>query len=226
MFIPCIVYAATILYASSEVSYDNTVSGLEAVNVQEALDELYLLCLPESDGRSGKAAPVSGSYKKFKVGDYFIMEADKKSYAIDINMTGYSSVQTIKPSELLLWRVIKVNENGTVEAVSEYASSNEVYFKGILGYSNFVGSLQTIAKGYNKDGYTSSIRIMGYDEQTLSLEDKSSFDGSKSSEKFESTDPTSGTGEEYGNGIDGDTLYLKDYILKKLELRKAKKYNI
>ena len=34
------VYAA-ILYASSDVSYDNTTSGLTSTNVQDALDELY-----------------------------------------------------------------------------------------------------------------------------------------------------------------------------------------
>ena len=32
---------ATILYASSDVGYDNTGSGMSATNVQDALDELY-----------------------------------------------------------------------------------------------------------------------------------------------------------------------------------------
>ena len=36
-----IAYAATIYYASVNVSYDNTSSGLKATNVQDALDELY-----------------------------------------------------------------------------------------------------------------------------------------------------------------------------------------
>lgn len=35
------VYAATILFASNQVSYDNTTSGLSSTNVQDALDELY-----------------------------------------------------------------------------------------------------------------------------------------------------------------------------------------
>ena len=34
------VYAATILFASNQVSYDNTTSGLSSTNVQDALDEL------------------------------------------------------------------------------------------------------------------------------------------------------------------------------------------
>ncbi|MBQ9181623.1 MAG: hypothetical protein IJ134_03215 [Bacilli bacterium] len=35
------VYGANYLYASSETSYDNTNSGMESTNVQDALDELY-----------------------------------------------------------------------------------------------------------------------------------------------------------------------------------------
>lgn len=35
------VYAATILFASNQVSYDNTTSGLSSTNVQGAIDELY-----------------------------------------------------------------------------------------------------------------------------------------------------------------------------------------
>lgn len=35
------VYAATILFASNQVSYSNTTSGLSATNVQSAIDELY-----------------------------------------------------------------------------------------------------------------------------------------------------------------------------------------
>lgn len=35
------VYAATILFNSNEVSYNNSSSGLQAGNVQDALDELY-----------------------------------------------------------------------------------------------------------------------------------------------------------------------------------------
>ena len=35
------VYSATILFASSEVSYDNTNSGLTSTNVQGAIDEIY-----------------------------------------------------------------------------------------------------------------------------------------------------------------------------------------
>lgn len=35
------IYAATILFASDQVSYDNTSSGMTATNVQGAIDELY-----------------------------------------------------------------------------------------------------------------------------------------------------------------------------------------
>ena len=35
------VYAATILFNSNQVGYDNTTSGMTSTNVQDALDELY-----------------------------------------------------------------------------------------------------------------------------------------------------------------------------------------
>lgn len=56
---------------------------------------------------------------------------------------------------------------------------------------------------------------MGYDGQTMTISDTSAFDGSTNISPGTTTtpQPTSGTGEEYGGGVLGDTLYLKDYQL-------------
>ena len=37
------IVSAAILFASDEVSYDNTTSGIQATNVQDAIDELYTI---------------------------------------------------------------------------------------------------------------------------------------------------------------------------------------
>ena len=138
--IPSLVFAATILYASNEVSYDNSATGFASTDVQEAIDELYFLCSPDEKSSS---ANVTGSrksaIKRLSVGDYFILEPDKDKYSIDKEDTGYSEDQEIKPNELTLWRVININDNRTIDAVSEYVSSDNVYFKGVEGYSNIVG---------------------------------------------------------------------------------------
>ena len=151
----------------------------------------------------------------FKVGDYISMTPDKTTYTIPASETGYTSDQTINPSELNLWRVISINSDGTFDAVSEYTSSTDVYFKGTRGYANYVGALQKIAAQYAKEGVTESTRMMGYDGQTLTISDTSAFDGTSNTAPSETSTPTptEGTGQEYGGGVLGDTLYLKDYQL-------------
>ncbi len=182
------VYAA-ILYQSSDVSYDNSNSGLSSTNVQAALDELY-----------------NNHYLPLGPGDRFTLVPDSNSYTISTSLTGYSSNQTINPNELTLWRVIKKNSDGTIEAISEYVSSATVCFYGMTGYTKFVGTLQTIAEQYAKTGYTQSTRCSGYDGQTLVLSNPVSTENHP-------VTPTSGTGEEFDGGAGGDTLYLKDYLL-------------
>ena len=123
--------------------------------------------------------------------------------------------QTITPSELNLWRVIDIHEDGTADLVSEYVSSNKIYFGGATGYANYVGVLQTIATQYAKSGYTVGTRMMGYDGQTLVLTDTSAFDGTSKNKPayYGMSLPMTGTGQEYSGGVLGDTLYLKDLQL-------------
>lgn len=42
-----------------------------------------------------------------KIGDYIKFISDANKYTISTNLTGYSKKQIIKPSELVIWRVIK-----------------------------------------------------------------------------------------------------------------------
>ena len=197
------VYAVTV--ASSAVSYDNTSSGASATTVKAALDELYTMAktkIPDTP---------------FKLGDYFTLVPDASTFTIKAATTGYASDQTITPNELTLWRVIDIHSDGSVDAVSEYVSSTGVYFKGVQGYANFVGGLQTIAQSYSKVGYTISTRMMGYAGQTPTIADTSAFDGTTNTAPSTTStpNPTTGTGAEYSGGVLGDTLYLKDYLLVK-----------
>ena len=166
---------------------------------------------------SGYGLSSNACYKKLVVGDYISLTPDKTSYSIPTSITGYDSAQTINPSELKLWRVISENDDGSVDAVSEYVSSTEVYFQGTRGYANFVGGLQTIAAQYAKSNYTTKVRMMGYDGQTLTISNTSAFDGSTNTAPSTTStpSPTTGTGQEYSGGVLGDTLYLKDYLLVK-----------
>ena len=158
-----------------------------------------------------------------QAGDYFTLVPDVTNYTIPTGMTGYEDAtrytqETLHPNELTLWRVINVNNDGTVDAVSEYLSSTRVVFRGVTGYTNYVQALQTIAGQYQKSGYTVGARMMGYDGQTLTIQDTSGYTVLKGGRvgypSYTSAPrPTAGTGEEWYDGKAGDTLYLRDIQL-------------
>ena len=152
---------------------------------------------------------------KMEVGKYVTLVPDSTSYTIPTSITGYTTSQTINPSELTTWKIIGKNSDGTIDMVSEYVSSSNVTFSGTVGFSKYINGLQTIASQYKKSGYTVRERIMGYDNQTPIIENTYYFDGSTNREytKFETPIITSGVGEEYENGLLGDNLYIKDYLL-------------
>jgi hypothetical protein len=109
-----------------------------------------------------------------KEGDYVKMTPTKTTYTIAADDTGCTSsgycdngtTQTINPSELTLWRVIRVNDDNTYDAVSVYTSSTTVEFYGQTGYQKLVGTLNMIAKQYENSNYTTGSRMMGYNGQT------------------------------------------------------------
>ena len=195
------VKAASYLGSGSELVYDNSSSGLSSVNVQNALDELADKVCPDNYVCFKKKSTLA-------LGDYVKMTPTKASYTTDTSKTGYTSTQTINPQELNLWRVIKINSDGTVEMISEHVSSTAVYFQGQTGYLNFVGYLNVLASQYENSAYTKGSRYFGYNGQTEYITDTS---------KFVNPAPwTCSTGESC-NPVEsqggGDTLYKTDYNL-------------
>ena len=161
-----IILSGTLVYAqetilSKNISYDNSNSTLTSTTVQGALDELA--------EKSKTYCP--SKYKCYKLkttpepGDYVKMTPTLTSYTTDTSKTGYTSIQTINPSELNLWRVLKVNSDGTIELISEYTSSTSVYFRGQTGYKNLVGYLNVLASKYENSKYTKGARYVGYNGQ-------------------------------------------------------------
>ncbi len=174
--------------------------------------------LPNFDSNyidKAKAIPTTqGGYLtlddgKLHNGDYFLMTPDSNTYTISTDASGYNEDQTINPSELTLWRVINVQNDGKVEAISEYTSSKQVNFSDDVAYTYLVNELQNIAAQYSKNNYTVSTRNFGYDGQTLIITN----DYNTAPSQTTTPTPTTGTGTEYSSGLAGDTLYLKDYLL-------------
>ena len=165
-----VVSAAEVLY-SKNFTYSTSNSTLKSTNVQGAIDELA--------EKSKSYCP--SKYKCYiipEVGDYVKMTPTLTSYTTDTSKTGYTSTQTINPSELNLWRVLKVNSNGTIEMISEYTSSTSVYFRGKVGYQNLVGYLNVLASKYENSKYTSGSRYIGYNGQTEYISDSTVSDSS------------------------------------------------
>ena len=198
------VYAVTYVGSGSDLTYDNSSSGLTSTNVQDALDELYKY----------KECPKNFVCIKKKntlaVGDYVEMTPTKSSYTIDTSKTGYSSTQTINPQELNLWRVINLNSDGTIDVISEHTSTTRVYFSGRTGYQNFVGYLNVLASQYDNSTYTKGSRYFGYNGQTEYITDPTRF--TKPAPWTCSTGESCNPVESQGGG---DTLYQKDYDLVK-----------
>ena len=178
------VSAATILFNSNAVGFDNTNANLTlnnttVDNVQDAIDAIYQM------------VPAKCTTSPFKIGDYVEFTPTSTSFTPDTTLTGlddYDSENgnpagtttvagTLNPSYLNLWRVIKINSDCTVEVVSEYVSDVNVKFAGKVGYANLVYYLNEIAKQYANTTYTldpttapdGAFRNVGYDHQTKQI---------------------------------------------------------
>ena len=171
--------------------------------------------------------PTSVNISNLNIGDYISYTPSSTSYDISNTLTGMDTYsgsitnlvnikntgkQTIIPSELNLWRVIKKNDNGTIDVVSEYVSSTYVYFQGQTGYEKLVGSLNTIAKAYETSGITTGSRHMGYNGQTETVTISSTTTAPWTTNPNSSNSPN-GSAREIAGG--GDYGYMTDYNLVK-----------
>ncbi|MBR3660682.1 MAG: hypothetical protein IKN63_02130 [Bacilli bacterium] len=206
------VYATSIQFDSNKVSFDNTSAnltknGVAVTNVRDAIDALYEKSLCTNN--------------PFNIGDYVSYTPTATSY--DVTSTGVSGATgTLNPSELNLWRVIKINPNCTVEVVSEYVSTTNITFTGKDGYLNYVYILNEIAKQYADENHTYTLdpttapdgayRNFGYDGATLQITNTTRIDNTTlgASGGLWYQKPVGLNGEEsFGGGDQGFTTDLK-----------------
>lgn len=169
------VGAATV-FNSKDITYSSTATTKK--NVKDSLDELYTKASKIGQCPEGKLC-LSKLLSNVPVGSYVKMTPTATSYTIPTSVTGYSSSQTINPSELSVWRIIGVNGDGTVEMVSDKVSSNSICFSGKNGYINFIGGLNTIATQYMNNKYVQSTRYVGYSSQTQTIKNTDSLSKTK-----------------------------------------------
>ena len=115
---------------------------------------------------------ITGTYRTLgmlQVGDYVAYTPDSEtasSYPLAAAESGYTSDQTISKVDNLGWRVLSINDDGTVDLISSSVASNDYfYFKGALGYNNGVYLLNHIADElYSNDS-------LGVTARSLTIED-------------------------------------------------------
>jgi hypothetical protein len=181
-----------------EASWNNETWGLEIINSHQ---QKRINCSVEFKTIS--------EFSEAKLGDYVSYTPSKTNYEITSDLTGYNTVQSINPSELNLWRIIRKNSDGSIEMVSEYTSSNQVSFYGKEGYKNLIGSLNTIAKQYETSNITGGSRYLGYSGQTEYITDNTLLDLTKPLWEETTNDNT------YEKQGGGDMLYQSDVSLVK-----------
>ena len=201
---------ASIKYSANAFYYDKNRSTLNSTDVQGAIDELANKYSSLSSCPSNKVCIAKKN--TLALGDYVSYTPSKTSYTTDVTYTGYTSTQTINPSELTLWRVIAINGNGTVDIISENVSTTDVFFRGQTGYQNLVGYLNVLASQYETTGVTVGSRHFGYNGQTEFITDTQYFVNPApwtcSTGGTCSPDP-----DDYESSGGGDTLYTNDYNL-------------
>ena len=210
MFLVTGVYGASSILASNVV-YDSTNSSYSTGDIQGAIDDLA----ERIDIVKPTSCPSNTYCESYKdtlaLGDYVSYTPTVKSYSVDTSITGYTGneSQVIYPSELNLWRVLNINDDGTVELISEYVSSTDVYFQGAKGYLNFVGYLNDLAEQYETDGITSGSRYFGYNGQTEYIEDTNPTSIFTNPAPWTNSTTSDDPPPESQGG--GDTLYTIDY---------------
>lgn len=181
-------------------------------------------------------------YTSVNMGDYISYSPTKTYYEIPEELTGCTSgsnpsdfmsesdcnrLQTINPSELNLWRVIRKNEDGTIEIVSEYVSNNSIYIRKAIGYRNLIKTLNEIAKSYETEEITVASRHIGYNGQIAEISSDSEIFSNVYALWSESTTNTnSPIGSEREQLGGGDIGYESDTNLVEEAIGTLIAYNV
>ena len=159
-------------YNSSNSDSNNGITLGGVTGTLEDLDTSDATATPE-DIAKGKTAYVKGEKitgirvdkENLEIGQYVEYTPDTANeYSLEYQYSGWTTNQSIS-QESFKWRILSVNEDGTIDIISDKPTNKTIYFCGALGYNNIVYFLNDIcAKQYSN-------KKLGLTARSIKLED-------------------------------------------------------
>ena len=132
--------------------------------------------------------------EKIKIGDYVNYKPKSKTYTISKTYSGYTDNQEYT-TENLGWRILNINEDGTVDLISNKPTSHEVYFLGATGYNNGVYLLNDMCNNlYSNLDKGTTARSLNIEDIQDKLKSEDTYKGYESK-----------TGTKWGSSFTYDT---------------------
>ena len=132
-------------YIKKGITIGGITGTLESLNTSDATatpEDIVLGKTAYVDGKKITGTKITREI--LKIGDYVEYTPDtSSSYTLTSTVSGHSSNQTIT-QESFKWRILSVNNDGTVDLISDKATEQQVYLYGELGYNNGVLILNDI----------------------------------------------------------------------------------
>ena len=148
-------------------------------------------------------------YNKVKIGDYVKMIPPGTTFSIPSDWNGvivnYNNSNKSSISDTQIWRVLKKNEDHTIEVISKDPSTIKVEFSGIIAYKKYVYYLNEISKQFINLNFANTARHFGYDpDHSVEIVVNDEFVDDLYKPDPNKLDPSSGG---------RDTFYTTDYNL-------------
>lgn len=118
-----------------------------------------------------------------KIGDYvaYIPKPESVTYNISQTYSGYTEDQNGYITENLGWRILNINEDGTVDLISSQPTSRGIYFLGATGYNNGVYLLNDMCnKLYSNPEKGAIARSLNIEDIQDKLKSESTYKGYES----------------------------------------------
>lgn len=155
---------------SSETTDNKLENDQNQIKTNTAQNEENVTKNEEKDVKEDNKMKSSNTSKntvpsRFKIGDYVEYNAGVgNSYIAKAEKTGYSNDQEFVTTGEEKWKVLSINDDGTINITTEEAIGTkydkELFFKGEVGYNNSVDELNKICRIYANNPAAVSARSM------------------------------------------------------------------